>query len=160
MYKKAANLNVPEAQVALGTYYDWGVKGLLLDGFKAAYWYKRASENGSELGGKWYNLLKSRNFLSTKEWTEKKKREKDEAYYKNKAEQEQRAYEKRFRRACGKILVGQRVTYEERTKFWNVRKDFTYEVISISRDSNQVLIEEIHGGNRKTTTCTSAYFNP
>lgn len=60
-YSKAAEQGNPEAQVALGYYYEFGI-GLAQDSNKAIFWYTKAAEQGDKYAQyrlKWYDYDKT-----------------------------------------------------------------------------------------------------
>jgi TPR repeat protein len=67
-----AELNHILSQISLGNFYSWG-RGTAQDTERAAYWYKKAYRNGSNIGA--YNLAldkkKSGNIRAAVRWFEK-----------------------------------------------------------------------------------------
>ena len=70
--RKAAELGHSSAQANLGNYYSWG-KGVKKSNEKAAYWYKRAYQQGNDTGA--FNLaidkLRAQNLRAAVFWFER-----------------------------------------------------------------------------------------
>jgi hypothetical protein len=144
-YKIAAENNVPEGQYALGyCYYNGYGKIKPKDTKIVVNWLQKSIKQKYQPAKNLYNTLKSRNFLSAKEWRAKEAKEKKIDVLGMQIKKAKEDFEAWERKKCIGLFPKQTVRLEGMPSLFGTTTEVLY-IINIDRQNHKVLVEDIYG---------------